>query len=160
MVKDLPADMYDISIAAVSKAGSSAAVVMKNVLISPVGLSDGGDVNSYLTVFMTTLATIVMLVSVFIYLYIRKAKTFGAEINSKQSSKYESMGKPSSEIERDEWEIHPENISFEGILGEGAFGLVKKGILKMTDGQSIEVAIKMLKRRKKLFYETVLLIFY
>lgn len=161
MVNGLPADIYDVSIAAVSKAGSSAAVVMEHLLISPVSLGDGGDANSYLTIFMTIFAAVVILVSLFVYLYIRKAKSFGVEIDSKKRSEYESMGKPFSEmIQRDEWEIHPENITFEGILGEGAFGLVKKGILKQTGGQSVEVAIKMLKRKKKLFYETLLLIIY
>lgn len=44
----------------------------------------------------------------------------------------------------DEWELDSKELKFDKILGEGAFGVVRKGVLT-KDGQSVHVAIKMLK---------------
>lgn len=47
-------------------------------------------------------------------------------------------------INNDKWEINTANLTIQNILGEGAFGIVRKGIYYDKD-RKIEVAIKMLK---------------
>lgn len=44
----------------------------------------------------------------------------------------------------DKWEININNLSLGPTLGQGAFGLVRKGWLKLEDSESQEVAVKML----------------
>lgn len=44
----------------------------------------------------------------------------------------------------DKWEIHPDKLSLGTTLGQGAFGVVRKGWLKNEDGNHEEVAVKML----------------
>lgn len=43
---------------------------------------------------------------------------------------------------KDEMEIEPANVDLHELLGEGAFGIVRKGVLKSTNK---EIAVKMLK---------------
>lgn len=43
----------------------------------------------------------------------------------------------------DEWEIHPSCLTLHSILGQGAFGVVRKGTLQ-GGGNKIAVAVKML----------------
>ena len=63
---------------------------------------------------------------------------------------------PTDSMLVDEWEVPPSEIIVDKSLGEGAFGLVYKGILKgpvlctkvrpnMRNAVSLEVAIKLLK---------------
>lgn len=47
---------------------------------------------------------------------------------------------------KDEMEIEPTNVELYEILGEGAFGIVRKGFLKTTNEA---IAVKMLKGIKK-----------
>lgn len=83
----------------------------------------------------------------------RKTKNFRTQFNDlyfKDMPKFNPMEKLSGDACRkveDKWELPVESIVFEGVLGEGAFGLVKKGLLKKFDGQIIDVGIKMLKRK-------------
>ncbi|KAB0792560.1 hypothetical protein PPYR_14519 [Photinus pyralis] len=49
------------------------------------------------------------------------------------------------EMINDEWQLKANQIVVDEILGEGAFGVVHKGYIKMVDGREVEVAIKMLK---------------
>lgn len=52
---------------------------------------------------------------------------------------------PTQKID-EKWEIRPDQLLLESVLGEGAFGLVKKGKLNDTKGNDgTEVAVKMLK---------------
>lgn len=46
---------------------------------------------------------------------------------------------------KDEMEIDPTNVELYELLGEGAFGIVRKGILKLTNKA---IAVKMLKGKK------------
>lgn len=50
------------------------------------------------------------------------------------------------EIERpsDKWEVDLTRLSIGELLGNGAFGVVKKGWLQMDDGSFDEVAVKTL----------------
>lgn len=51
-----------------------------------------------------------------------------------------------SDLENDYWEILPEHLEMQSIIGEGAFGLVRKGWLKDFSGNTtMPVAIKMLR---------------
>lgn len=50
----------------------------------------------------------------------------------------------------DVMEIKRENVRILEVLGEGAFGLVKKGILTNSDGKEMEIAVKMLKDKPSL----------
>lgn len=90
------------------------------------------------------------IVAVLIILRRRQTKKFGMQINhlySKELLKIDVLSYKSSVKKLvDEWEVKLENITFEGVLGEGAFGLVRKGVLKKGDGH-IEVGVKMLKRK-------------
>lgn len=45
----------------------------------------------------------------------------------------------------DEWELDQNKIILQNVLGEGAFGIVRKGSMEKKDGSKVEVAIKMLK---------------
>lgn len=45
----------------------------------------------------------------------------------------------------DELELRKDQVSILGVLGEGAFGLVRKGVVKFDDGNEKLVAVKMLK---------------
>lgn len=55
--------------------------------------------------------------------------------------------------EPDRWEIQPDQLLLQSVLGEGAFGLVRKGWLRDVKGNSgSEVAVKMLKGKIKLNY--------
>lgn len=48
--------------------------------------------------------------------------------------------------ETDKWELRPERLVLQRILGEGAFGLVRRGWLwDEKESKSTEVAVKMLK---------------
>lgn len=50
------------------------------------------------------------------------------------------------ELEKDCWEIQPHRLVLQSLLGEGAFGLVRKGWLKELKGNTLlPVAVKMLK---------------
>lgn len=49
----------------------------------------------------------------------------------------------------DEWELLPEKLLTKEILGEGAFGVVRKGEYYGENGNSTEVAIKMLKGKRQ-----------
>lgn len=51
--------------------------------------------------------------------------------------------------EPDEWELPPEKLSMKNKLGEGAFGVVRKGYYYREDRSVTEVAIKMLKGKCK-----------
>lgn len=97
------------------------------------------------------LTTAIALLILLIVLKRRHARKFGSQINnlySKELLKIDSvLAKPSNKKVMDEWEVSAENIVIEGVLGEGAFGLVKKGLFKKLDGQFIVVGVKMLKRK-------------
>lgn len=48
--------------------------------------------------------------------------------------------------ESDKWELRPERLVLQRVLGEGAFGLVRRAWLwDEKDSKSTEVAVKMLK---------------
>lgn len=47
--------------------------------------------------------------------------------------------------EPDEWEIHYSSLTFQATLGEGAFGIVRKGVMRSSIEKRLDVAIKMLK---------------
>lgn len=120
---------------------------------------DNGSVTRNVAITIPIFGTAITIVVVLIVFW-RQRVRFGASINglySKELFKFELSKKPSSEINRhrDEWEILKESITFEDMLGEGAFGLVKKGILKKTDGEMVEVAIKMLKRKRRFLGDSI-----
>ncbi|KAF5275265.1 hypothetical protein FQA39_LY06925 [Lamprigera yunnana] len=49
------------------------------------------------------------------------------------------------EVIQDKWKLINKQVTFDEVLGEGAFGIVRKGYMKNVDGIEVEVAIKMLK---------------
>lgn len=58
------------------------------------------------------------------------------------------MGVPAEEYVlqvTDEWELNPEKLTFQAVLGEGAFGIVRRACLETDETNKVEVAIKMLK---------------
>jgi Protein tyrosine and serine/threonine kinase len=52
-------------------------------------------------------------------------------------------------ISGDVMEVQQDQINVLETIGEGAFGLVKKGILRISDNKSQVVAIKMLKSKNE-----------
>lgn len=69
----------------------------------------------------------------------RKCLNSEEPINLKIDHDYENR-------ERDEWELDYLQLAVEAVLGEGAFGVVKKGILLKSEyDEKTDVAIKMLK---------------
>lgn len=56
------------------------------------------------------------------------------------------------EIVDDEWQLSSDEIVLDVILGEGAFGVVHKGYMKIKNSQDTEVAIKMLKGTNYYFF--------
>ncbi|CAH1365005.1 unnamed protein product [Tenebrio molitor] len=45
----------------------------------------------------------------------------------------------------DQWELDKKNLYFQSVIGEGAFGIVRRAYLEMKDGNKMQVAVKMLK---------------
>ncbi|XP_044263807.1 tyrosine-protein kinase receptor torso-like [Tribolium madens] len=45
----------------------------------------------------------------------------------------------------DQWELDPLKLSFQSVIGEGAFGIVRRAFVEMKDGNKTQVAVKMLK---------------
>lgn len=65
-----------------------------------------------------------------------------SEVNSSNSLKRDS-----DDHATDEYEIPSENVLLEEVLGEGAFGVVRRGLLKKCSNVQ-EVAVKMLRGTK------------
>lgn len=153
-MNNIAIDTYEVIVRAVSQAGKSAATV-ETFTINPD--DSAADVTTKLAVVLGVLTTAIALLILLIVLKRRHARKFRSQINnlySKELLKFDGvLAKPTSKKVVDEWEVTAENIVFEDVLGEGAFGLVKKGVLKKHDGQVIVVGVKMLKRKCK-FYKT------
>ncbi|NP_001034536.1 receptor tyrosine kinase Torso-like protein [Tribolium castaneum] len=45
----------------------------------------------------------------------------------------------------DQWELGPLKLSFQGVIGEGAFGIVRRAFLDLKEDNKTQVAVKMLK---------------
>jgi N12 class adenine-specific DNA methylase len=45
----------------------------------------------------------------------------------------------------DQWELDKKKLYFQSVIGEGAFGIVRRAYLEMKDGNKMQVAVKMLK---------------
>lgn len=152
MIYNVPSGSYEIMISAVSKAGiGTAAVVIRTFTNSFDGIES--NTTAKLAAGLGVLLTAVAILILIVVLKRRHTRKFGTQINSfysKELLKIDAdMKNSSNQICKkvtDEWEIPAENITFEEVLGEGAFGLVKKGVLKKLDGRYIEVGVKMLKR--------------
>lgn len=62
-------------------------------------------------------------------------------INLPKKMSIESFG-PEPSIVEDKWEVAPDRLLLHEVIGEGAFGVVRKGILQPAGK---EVGVKMLK---------------
>ncbi|KAK5648851.1 hypothetical protein RI129_003743 [Pyrocoelia pectoralis] len=144
---DLPLDViYIVFIKASSKAGESLADITKQLIKQ---VPDKLLSSSQLSIIVgSVLGAILIAIFIFLLLYrrykIRKSKRIRKYL-------WEIPNTPSEyyipEIINDEWQLKSNQIIVDGdeILGEGAFGVVHKGYIRMVDETEIEVAIKMLK---------------
>lgn len=141
ILKDLPIGSYILIIRAYSPAGHSKGTVVDDFAIH----IDNFNVNK-LAIALPAVAAIIIITGIaFVVLKKRHIRNFSTPINNIYAKEYTYYDKFGTPKEKDEWEIPIESITMEETLGEGAFGLVKKGILKKTNEKFIEVAIKMLK---------------
>lgn len=154
VLEDVPVGTYEIMLRAVSEAGRGApAILTASFMVHPEDLHSSTMTTKLAVILAALLAALLLGVTIFV-LKRRRRRRFGTQVNSLYSKELLKINVPtektSGQIVKkviDEWEFPADSVEFEGILGEGAFGLVKKGVLKKADGQTVHVAVKMLKRK-------------
>ncbi|XP_025834074.1 tyrosine-protein kinase receptor torso-like [Agrilus planipennis] len=144
---------YVVEITAFSNGGNSTSsndVEISSPVITPVW-----KVGDFLVIFgVVTVSFAVVLVSFIVYRYFKFAKVKRQRLEA-TADFYEHRKSASgvytiAQIEQpiieysDKWELDADNLTIGQVIGEGAFGIVRKGYLHINS-ESIPVAIKMLK---------------
>lgn len=104
--------------------------------------------NTTPVVIVAVCSSLILLIVILVLLKKKRASNFDSRINdlySKELFKFSVAEKPSVNQEPDEWEVDLADVTIESVLGEGAFGIVRKGILRKKNGELVDVGIKMLK---------------
>ncbi|CAH1956308.1 unnamed protein product [Acanthoscelides obtectus] len=163
---------YWVFITAYSFAGKSAtSAIERSFNVSFIPVSDGStwnDVEVIMIIVGPILAIgLVVMLAANWYFAKKVAKEkklkYFKELNEKiPPSIITAIGGLSSNnsIPADNWEINPSRLIIKSIIGEGAFGLVKKGYYLDSNEEKIEVAIKMMKEHPtmdemKQFYQEI-----
>ncbi|XP_055716503.1 tyrosine-protein kinase receptor torso isoform X2 [Phlebotomus papatasi] len=157
---------YEISVTACSAGGSSVAKGNK-FFDKNLQVSDNLGIFRLFLLTVTPILLITILGVVFVVLFHRRAKLKRSEKrrryfekapidpNSNFDIKHSIFGSSininmndvdSLMFPNDELELRKDQVSILGVLGEGAFGLVRKGVVKFDDGNEKFVAVKMLKK--------------
>lgn len=130
--------VYDVQIIAYSKGGITANDIVEFNLTRHFSQPNA----TYKFIAICILAPIIFLLSIlFIFVliqYQRNRLKYKEEIYSNDIQ----MKKILRSYYNDEMEIEPQNVECHEVLGEGAFGIVRRGLLKPAN---IEIAVKMLK---------------
>lgn len=151
---NLPTGTYNIVIRAVSETGNlgESTTIEESLILT----ADDFNANVARKLAIALPVVIIVAIAIVVLFIILKRRNIG-NVERKENNIYTELlrlvisKKPDVVKMKDEWEIPAENVTFERIIGEGAFGLVRKGILKKNNGESIEVGIKMLKRSSKFY---------
>lgn len=146
---------------AYSKAGASFPIVDEwrpNVTdFVSSSTSSASSVKSVFLVLGSACGILVLAITFYVRYPFKKTQIDNATVNSKRydedvEEKYYTQSLDNSTIEHympeipnDEWRLNSEQVVVDELLGEGAFGIVHKGVLKTDDGKLIDIAIKMLK---------------
>ncbi|KAK4884122.1 hypothetical protein RN001_000393 [Aquatica leii] len=155
---NVPIDViYQVAIMASSPGGNSTYAIIEKIIRSSPSWSNSNEI-LILTGSGVSIAIALLIVIVLLHRRYKLTKSksitetpasndYGSNIGGKF---FPGLGKTlkddcMSESINDEWELIDNQIVFDKILGEGAFGIVRKGYLKNFDGSEAIVAIKMLK---------------
>ncbi|XP_063904134.1 tyrosine-protein kinase receptor torso isoform X2 [Zophobas morio] len=144
-------DFYQISLRACSPAGCSDQVVDDRHKIISINVSSHKQL---MVVTFVLVPLVSILLGIIIIMYYRSRQK-----QQEERDKYftgldeEKLPESTDNLEinlikqdvPDQWELDPCKLCFQSIVGEGAFGIVRKAYLETESNTKIQVAIKMLK---------------
>nr|CAH7744731.1 unnamed protein product [Callosobruchus chinensis] len=161
---------YLVAITAHSSAGKSAtAAIERSFNVSFIPVPEGStwnDVEVIMIVVVPLIAVgLVVMLTANWYLAKKVAREkklkYFKELNEKiPPNIITAIGGFSNNSVPDNWEINPNRLIIKSLIGEGAFGLVKKGYYLDSNDDKVEVAIKMMKdhptmEELKQFYQEI-----
>ncbi|XP_018568526.1 tyrosine-protein kinase receptor torso isoform X2 [Anoplophora glabripennis] len=141
---------YQVSLAAHSVKGSSPeATIYRFVNSTAVLLTSESWMSTEIILLIVSPFVIIGLILLLLFnhfLVKKQQRNYFKEIEEKNVPTVNYIQTRTNTLEQaDEWELLSEKILTKEVLGEGAFGIVRKGEYYAENGNSIEVAIKMLK---------------
>ncbi|CAH0550701.1 unnamed protein product [Brassicogethes aeneus] len=138
---------YQVSLTAWSKAGSSRPAFQHKIVDANKILITKAQTNVKL-ILAIVFPIVAILSSFILYLFISK-KYMGKDKKEMRCEYFkeadQSMPEPNEENHFDEWELDYKKLLFQKVLGEGAFGIVKRAFYEEDNEVQKDVAIKMLK---------------
>nr|CAI5833126.1 unnamed protein product [Callosobruchus analis] len=150
---------YLVAITAHSSAGKSAtSAIERSFNVSFIPVPEGSTWNEVemIMIVVGPLIAVGLVVLLIANWYIAKK-----ELNEKiPPNVITAIGGFSNNSIADSWEINPNRLIIKSLIGEGAFGLVKKGYYLDSNDDKVEVAIKMMKdhptmEELKQFYQEI-----